>query len=219
MSATSALVVLIVSWVVIGVAAAIVMGRRGHAPYSWALIGAVLGPLVVPLMISAARREDTSSAAASRHPDVSRTDPARDGLDLLVGIDGSDQSMGALTRAIDLFGPFDARVTIATVLDYDAGLPNAPRGEQERAREILASAARLAAGMLDREPDTVVLTGRPDEALVRHAQEGDYDLIVIAPRGKGSSRVLFGSVASRLARGVDVPVAILPPAARVEDRR
>jgi nucleotide-binding universal stress UspA family protein len=218
MSATGALTVLILSWVVIGVAAAIVMGRRGHAPYSWALMGAVLGPLVVPLMISATRRERTSPTAASRHPDVARTDPARDGLDLLVGIDGSDQSMGALRRAIELFGPFATRVTIATVLDYDAGLANAPRGEQERAREILASAARLAAGLLGREPDTVVLTGRPDEALVRHAQEGDA-LLVVAPRGKGASRVLFGSVASRLARGVDVPIAILPPAACVEDPR
>ena len=218
MSATGALTVLILSWVVIGVAAAIVMGRRGHAPYSWALMGAVLGPLVVPLMISATRRERTSPTAASRHPDVARTDPARDGLDLLVGIDGSDQSMGALRRAIELFGPFATRVTIATVLDYDAGLANAPRGEQERAREILASAARLAAGLLGREPDTVVLTGRPDEALVRHAREGDA-LLVVAPRGKGASRVLFGSVASRLARGVDVPVAILPPAACVEDPR
>ena len=45
----------------------------------------------------------------------------------------------------------------------------------------------------------MTLTGRPADALVQFAREHEYDLIVIAPRGRGASRVLFGSVASRLA--------------------
>ena len=89
-----------------------------------------------------------------------------------------------------------------------------PLGEQERSAAILQRDALLAAGLLEREPERATLTGRPADALVQFASARDYDLIVIAPRGKGASRVLFGSVASRLARGVGVPVAIMPPAVR-----
>jgi nucleotide-binding universal stress UspA family protein len=91
-------------------------------------------------------------------------------------------------------------------------LSNVPLGEQDRAAAILARDALLAAGLLDREQDRVTLTGRPAQALVHFAREHHDDLIVVAPRGRGASRVPFGSVASRLARGVGVPVAILPPA-------
>jgi nucleotide-binding universal stress UspA family protein len=54
------------------------------------------------------------------------------------------------------------------------------------------------------------LAGRPANALAQYARDGSYDVIVVAPRGKGASRVLFGSVASHLARGVGVPLVILP---------
>lgn len=209
MTATSALFILLVGWILIGAIGAIAMARRGHSPHSWAYVGLILGPLVAPLMISEAHRERAAPVGQARPPSTRSGD-----LDILVGLDGSDEATGALVQSIALFGTRIGRLTIATVIDYEGGSSKVAAEEQARARELLSRPSLLAAGLLDREPDTVVLTGQPADALVRHARDGEYDLLVVAPRGKGASRLLFGSVASRLARGVDVPIAILPPAVR-----
>jgi nucleotide-binding universal stress UspA family protein len=207
MSATGALVVLALSWALIGVVAAVVMGRRGHAVYPWVALGVVLGPLVIPLTISAVRREQSTS-----EPTIVRTDLRSPQLAVLAGVDGSEDATGALVTAIALFGNRIGRLTIATVLDFALEQTSAGRETQARAVEMLATHARVGAELLERDVDTTMLYGRPADALVQHALDGNYDLIVVSPRGKGASRVLFGSVASQLARGAGVPVVILPPA-------
>ena len=209
MSATGALVVLALPWALIGVVAAVVMGRRGHAVYPWVALGVVLGPLVIPLTVSAVRREQSAS-----EPTIIRTDLRSPELAVLVGVDGSEDAMGALVTAIALFGNRIGRLTIATVLDFALEQTSAGRDEQALAVEMLATHARVGGELLEREVETTMLYGRPADALVQHALDGNYDLIVVSPRGKGASRVLFGSVASQLARGAGVPVVILPPANR-----
>jgi nucleotide-binding universal stress UspA family protein len=206
-SATSLLFILGGLWAFSGVVAAIVMGRRGHSSFPWFVLGFVLGPLVVPLVLGAIRREQPTPVVHFGH-----TEPSIGSLAVLVGVDGSDEAKGALVTAIALIGTRIGRLTIATVLDHDAEGSSAGREAQDRAREMLSAHALLAAGLLHREPETVMLNGRPADALVQHALAGNYQLIVVSPRGKGASRVLFGSVASSLARGVGVPVVILPPA-------
>lgn len=207
MSATGALVVFFLLWAFIGVVAAVVMGRRGHALYPWVALGVVLGPLVIPLTVSAVRREESAS-----EPTIMRTELRSPALAVLVGVDGSEDAMGALVTAIGLLGNRIGRLTIATVLDFALEQTSAGRGEQALAVEMLATHALVAGELLEREVETTMLHGRPADALVQHALDGNYDLIVVSPRGKGASRVLFGSVASQLARGAGVPVVILPPA-------
>jgi nucleotide-binding universal stress UspA family protein len=206
MSATGALVVFLLLWALIGVVAAIVMGRRGHAVYPWTVLGVLLGPLVIPLTVSAVRREQRASK-----PILHRTDLRSPELAVLVGVDGSEDAMGALVTAIGLFGNRIGRLTIATVLDFALEHTSAGRDEKALAVEMLATHARVGTDLFEREVETTMLFGRPADALVQHALDGKYDLIVVSPRGKGASRVLFGSVASRLARGAGVPVVILPP--------
>ena len=208
MSATGALFVLFLSWAVIGVVAAVVMGRRGHAVYPWMALGVVLGPLVIPLTVSAVRLEQSASPSTT----TIRTEPQSPELSVLVGVDGSEDAMGALVTAIALFGNRIGRLTIATVLDFALEHTSAGRGEQSRAVEMLATHGRVGRDLLGREVETTMLYGRPADVLVHHALDGNYDLIVVSPRGKGASRVLFGSVASQLSRGVGVPIVILPPA-------
>ena len=207
MSATGALVVLFLLWAFVGVVAAVVMGRRGHALYPWVALGVVLGPLVIPLTVSAVRREESAS-----EPTIMGTQLRSPELAVLVGVDGSEDAMGALVTAIGLLGNRIGRLTIATVLDFALEQTTAGRGEQALAVEMLATHALVAGELLEREVETTMLHGRPADALVQHALDGNYDLIVVSPRGKGASRVLFGSVASQLARGAGVPVVILPPA-------
>jgi nucleotide-binding universal stress UspA family protein len=212
MSATTALAILLIAWMVIGVVAAIVMGRRGHAPFSWMVLGAVLGPLVVPIMLSSMTREHPAPIASVG---TSGTARARDGLDILFGYDGSEESRGALVTAAALLGPHIGRLTIATVLAFQPS-----KADATAAQVALDDVAELAAGLLDRRPATIALVGRPDDVLVQYAREHAIDLLVIAPRGRGATRALFGSVASRLARAPDVPVAIMPPAhRRIDDSK
>jgi hypothetical protein len=60
MSATTALAIVMVAWLAIGVVTGIAMGRRGHDGFTWLVLGATLGPLVVPLALSTHRRTGPS---------------------------------------------------------------------------------------------------------------------------------------------------------------
>src|SRR6187431_1189549 len=102
MSATSALLLVVVAWVVIGVTAGIVMGRRGRGGYAWAVTGAVLGPLVLPLLARPAARRERPPAPAPASADANVPSA---GLDLVAGVDGSQDATGALMTALALFGP------------------------------------------------------------------------------------------------------------------
>jgi nucleotide-binding universal stress UspA family protein len=211
-SATSALLVVLVVWAVIGMVSGLVMARRGHDRYRWFLLGAVLGPLVVPLWFAAARQEPSVVGATAARA------PSGDGLAVLVGIDGSTDATGAMMTALGLFGPLVDRFTVATAVDHDVYATNTPAGARDAAEAALETERQRAAGVLQRTPDAVLLSGRPAEALTAHARSNGYDLVVVGPRGRGASRRLFGSVATALARGVGVPIAILPPAQpRVDD--
>ena len=56
MSATTALAVVMIAWLAIGVATGSFMGWRGHDWFTWGLLGAVLGPLVIPLVVASGGR-------------------------------------------------------------------------------------------------------------------------------------------------------------------
>ena len=56
MAATTALLTLAATWIGIGVLLALLMGRHGHDPFAWWLLGTLLGPLALPLAVAAERR-------------------------------------------------------------------------------------------------------------------------------------------------------------------
>lgn len=71
MSATTALAIVMIGWLVIGVVTGLTMGRRGHEGFTWLVLGATLGPLVVPLALSTNRRTGPSRRPVTRrHPQV-----------------------------------------------------------------------------------------------------------------------------------------------------
>ncbi len=189
-------------WALIGLIVAFVMRRRGHNLGLWMLLGVVLGPFSIPLAIERVRfhsEERKQSSPTSM--------PPRTGFDLLVGIDGSDESQAALSRALDLFGWQLSGITLATVLDYD--LEHPPEAEVERS-EALDMLEKIAAN-LDFEPvDARLLYGRADVALIDHARAAGMELIVVGAKGRGATEALFGSVTSRLVGGSEVPVFVGP---------
>jgi len=118
-TATQKLALVVVLWILIGVIASVVMGRRGHASFTWLLLGALLGPLVIPVGLSAdrsARRPDPRLQVRRLREGGSGAGP----VDVLVGIDGSDRSIEALRAAVGLFSEGIGRLTLAGVIDFDS---------------------------------------------------------------------------------------------------
>ena len=56
MSATDLFLTLAIVWLLVGSLIAFFMARRGHASFTWWVVGVVLGPLAVPIAIAADRR-------------------------------------------------------------------------------------------------------------------------------------------------------------------
>ena len=66
---------------------------------------------------------------------------------------------------------------------------------------------RTSAAALGVTAETSVMTGRPAHAIVEHAKEGGFDLIVMGTHGRtGLSHVVMGSVAERIVRKAPCPV-------------
>ena len=103
-------------WVVIGLALSIVMGRRGHNSFGWLVLGALLGPLAVVLAVDARR---AARSRPSRLAGAPRTPAGSGPIDVLVGYDGSPESVAALEGAVAILGQRIGRLTVATVVSYD----------------------------------------------------------------------------------------------------
>jgi nucleotide-binding universal stress UspA family protein len=208
MSDGAIFLLILIGWLTIGIGTAVVLQRRGHGLFGWSLLGALFGPLVVGMAIQAARGERDS-----RPRRVASGTPGRGGIDVLVGVDGSSESRAALRAAVELFGERIGRLSVATVVDYDAAETGRPCEELEAARRHLDEAAALVSPL---RPETLVLAGVPAQALDEYAVEQGFDVIAIGHRGAGRAERLLGSVATRMARDGSVPVLM---GGAVSDRR
>lgn len=205
-------IVLAIAWIMIGASVGVVEGRHGHWRRGW-VVSAILGPFAVALALGRPSLPPPS-------PTVLRTGRARRGsVDLLVGFDGSASSMEAAALAIGLFGPRARRVTLATVLDVDTAAPHAdntlylePWPEKQAALDDLDGAVTSLEADFGIKPGSVILAGAPADALERYAIDEGYEVLVVGSRGRGLSKLLFGSCASTIASNAKVPVMILPAA-------
>lgn len=201
MDATERLLLIAVAWGTIGVVAAILMGRRGHNSFAWLILGAALGPLCIPVAMVAVFEERTHVKR-----EVVDGRAGQGPVDILVGIDGSRESEAALRRTGALFGTYIGRLTLASVEDFDTAGSGDPLMSEDRTALRLE---RMASEFGAQRPSAIILSGRPAEALIRYATDEGFELIAIGRRGRGASKAVMGSTASRLARGADVPVIIV----------
>lgn len=201
-------------WVAIGVtAAAVLLGRHGHRSPSWYAIGAVLGPLFIPIAMERRRRKPVliepatpyakqPAAASGGWPATTTgTDP---GLRVVAAVDGSAEADGALDSAVRVLGDRIGHLTLVTVLDHDAAESgdDAPR---QRASALLQRCAGRAAQTVD---DTRVVAGAPADAVLAAADDADADVIVVGRKGSGLSKPVLGSVAATLAASSPRPVLL-----------
>jgi nucleotide-binding universal stress UspA family protein len=212
-SYTAFLSLLMVTFACIGLVLAIVMGRLGHSPFAWGLLGLVLGPIALLLALVEVRNERPWWTRL-----VASGDPGSGPVDVLVGIDGSPESAAATTAALELLGDRVGRLTLVAVIEVDDSVA----GHQERGRlrdELERQAEAVRAWLQEQDatgqakgkvtPELQLMSGPPARTLDTIAAEDGYGLLVVGARGAGMSSVLLGSVATKLAARASVPVLII----------
>lgn len=189
--------VTVVVWLVFGAAAATLMHRRGHDTFAWAVVFLALGPLALPLALSAERHRPTLPECPDHEG----------GLDLLVAHDGSADDAAALEAALTFLGPQMTSLTLAAVVDLEA--PATVRGRdtlrqaEARLREIAERVQTMTAAPIE----TVVLYGEQGDVLQRYAAEHGYEVIVM-----GNSSAASSHLVRRRRSHTSVPVLIGPAA-------
>lgn len=145
---------------------------------------------------------------------------------IVVGVDGSDESIRALQWAVDEARRRDATLDIvvawhspyaaaADITGMAASRINREDIEQA-SQEILDRAmevARRESSAVRIEP--VVVEGGAARSLLEAA--ADADLLVVGSRGRGGfAGLMLGSVSQQCAHHAPCPVVIVPPAVRTE---
>lgn len=202
---TTLVIVFVLAWVLLGLAAYWWLARRGHRSRWWLLLAVLLGPVLAA----------TVKDRAEREPHALEHWQSGDQLGgcprIVIGLDGSAESERALRSVLDLLPDGVGTLMLATVVDYDAPDEADADSRIARARERLAE-LEPSASRAGRAVSCEVLAGPPTEALLRCAADQQADLIVVGRRGHGMSTRLLGSVATNLVHKSPAPVLIGPPA-------
>ncbi|GHH78017.1 universal stress protein [Promicromonospora soli] len=143
---------------------------------------------------------------------------------IVVGVDGSDESLAALDWAAHAADLHEARLTVVatytvpaeTIRGYADSIMDA---QQEAHRAVRAARTRLGSRRPGgRDVELIVLPGAA--ALVLSQRSKTCDLVVVGRRGLGAlDRVLLGSTSSALAASSPGAVAVVPAGATTGDPR
>lgn len=133
---------------------------------------------------------------------------------ILAAVDGSDASMHALRKALEISDKMGSEVTLAHVVPHvfvPAEVPfDAGRLAEEAVRAGEALLAQAAAEVGRPAIPRVCLRGGPGESLAELAETGNFDLVVVGSKGRGAvSRMLVGSITDRLVHICKRPVLVV----------
>jgi nucleotide-binding universal stress UspA family protein len=128
---------------------------------------------------------------------------------LLVCIDGSDNSTQGLHYALKLAEKMGSKITLLNV--QERRLYDFSRKTAEDLGEKILSKALDAVGKMNIKVDKKLEFGNPSDRIVEVAERGDYDLIVLGSRGLGTvDRFLIGSVSDGVSNKAKCSVLIVP---------
>jgi nucleotide-binding universal stress UspA family protein len=148
---------------------------------------------------------------------------------VLVALDGSQTSHGALLLAIELSRRYKSELILCTVVDRDAAIvaaqsPDGPfmgfdniidHYDAAAKRLLTEAAARTSAA--GAQTSTILLDGRPAVAIADYAREAAVDAIVMGTHGKsGLERVFLGSTAEGVLHMTTVPTFVVHHADNAE---
>ena len=143
---------------------------------------------------------------------------------ILLPTDGSKLADKAVKQGVALAKSIGAKVTVINVtpeyqmaMDEGFVLPNSnmlrKRFDDEmaaRSKGVLAAAQSKAQAAGVSSNGVVASSGRPYEAIIRHARKARCDLIMMASHGrKGLSSILLGSETAKVLTHSTIPVLVV----------
>src|SRR3989338_6360458 len=133
---------------------------------------------------------------------------------ILAPIDGSANSLRGLQSAITFAKQFDSEITGLYVVNVPAAAairvsPEMRKKEIRYAESIIDEATKMAAkNGITFKPK--IETGNPGEKIVKVANAGNFDLVVIGSRGRGSAKEMFlGSTSNHVLHKAKSPVVVV----------
>ncbi|MFA9458297.1 universal stress protein [Halalkalibacter sp. AB-rgal2] len=133
---------------------------------------------------------------------------------VLLAADGSDHSVRSAEKAIELVELNSGRIDVVYAVDGATSkadiLAHSSKYEVARKRkEMLAPIIQLIEEkQIDHEVH--IIHGEPGPAIVKFANDGDYDCVVVGSRGLNKFQTfVLGSVSHKIAKRVDKPVLIV----------
>ena len=136
-------------------------------------------------------------------------------MKVLVATDGSEHSMKAVQRALELAEKQGAQVTLMSVAYYVADyLEGMPPNIQDKLEDEAKAALKKAKALFDAKNlpvETVLEAGLvPANLIIDKAQDGKFDRIVIGSTGQNAlERIVMGSTAAKVVAHAPCEVTVV----------
>ena len=136
-------------------------------------------------------------------------------MKVLVATDGSEHSMKAVQRGLELAEKQGAQVTLMSVAYFGADyLEGMPPNIREKLEDEARAALKKAKALFDAKNlpvETVLMTGLvPANLIIIKAQEGKFDRIVIGSTGRNAlERIVMGSTAAKVVAHAPCEVTVV----------
>jgi len=136
-------------------------------------------------------------------------------MKVLVATDGSEHSMKAVQRGLELAEKQGAQVTLISVAYYVQGdFDTMPMNIQDKLEDEAKNALKKAKALFDAKNvpvETVLEAGLvPANLIIAKAQEGKFDRIILGSTGMSAlDRVLMGSTAAKVVAHAPCEVTVV----------
>jgi nucleotide-binding universal stress UspA family protein len=136
-------------------------------------------------------------------------------MKVLVPTDGSEHSMKAVQRALELAETQKAQVTLMSVAYYHADyLEGMPPNIQDKLEDEAKAALKKAKALFEAKNipvETVLQAGLvPANLIIQKAQEGKFDRIIMGSTGMNAlERIIMGSTASKVVAHAPCEVTVV----------
>ncbi len=136
-------------------------------------------------------------------------------MKVLVATDGSEHSMKAVQRALELAEKQGAQVTLMSVAYYVADyLEGMPPNIQDKLEDEARAALKKAKALFDAKNlavETVMEAGLvPANLIIAKAQDGKFDRIVIGSTGQNAlEKIFMGSTAAKVVAHAPCEVTVV----------
>ena len=134
---------------------------------------------------------------------------------ILVGVDGSENSIRALAEAIKIASSSQiCSIQLVTVVDFSKSKDEILHSHGKEELKLLRKQKLLPAEKMLQEKNLSYtiqeLHGEPGPAIVEYVNENNFDLVVIGSRGLNAlQEMVLGSVSHKIAKRVKCPVLIV----------